>query len=132
MLGEMVLNIHGVKLHDLKKTKQVNLTGSIKDVEFCSTDHELFGWCNLKRNKFDISISLKRNNTIEEYAGTLLHELLHLWLGILQRHKYLPVGMKNEHKVIEMIEAVTQFALHQIYIQREKTKPKKPRKKRKK
>lgn len=125
-----MLNIHGVKLHPLKQSKLTNLEGTIKDVEFCSQDQELFGWCNLVRNKFEISISLKRNKTMEEYAGTLLHEFLHLWLGILQRHKYLPVGLKDEHKVIENVEAVTQFALHQIYIARKSTLPK--RKKRRK
>lgn len=127
-----MLNIHGVKLHDLKKSKSIDLTGTIKDVEFCSADQELFGWCNLVRNKFDIVVSLKRNKTIEEYAGTLLHEFLHLWITILQRHKYLPVSLKKEHNVIGMIEAVTQFAIHQMYLEREKTKPKSKKKQKKK
>jgi hypothetical protein len=115
-------------LQKLSKRKRADVVGTIRDVDFCGEDQELFGWCELKKNKFVISLSRKRNTTLEEYAGTLLHELIHLWVGILQRRKYIPESIKDEHKMIAIVEGVTQFALHQIYVQRPKTMPKRKKK----
>jgi hypothetical protein len=50
-------------------------------------------------NVCEIQISKKRNKTIDVFADTLLHELLHLWVTILQTHG-LKEDMKIEHKFI--------------------------------
>lgn len=51
-----------------------------------------------------ITVSMKLNTTIAEYAATVLHELLHLWMTVL-RIKGFRVTNKKEHKFIYEAEA---------------------------
>ena len=56
----------------------------------------------LKSNKFLIKIDVSRNTTVEEYALSLLHELLHAWLYLVKG-----VGgktIKREHDFIYKVE----------------------------
>ena len=52
-----------------------------------------------------ITISMKLNDTVAEYASTILHELLHLWVTLL-RLKGFRVTNKKEHKFIYAVEQV--------------------------
>jgi len=67
---------------------------------------ELFGSCDMhKRNKMIITISRRKNKTIDKYGATLLHELLHGWVNVLELHGFETTEDK-EHKFIDYIEAV--------------------------
>ena len=50
-----------------------------------------------------ISLSLHHNPTLAEYAATLLHELLHLWVFAL-RLKGFRVRGTTEHRFINKVE----------------------------
>lgn len=52
-----------------------------------------------------ITLSLKRNTDMAEYAATLLHELLHAYMTLLRREGFR-VTDAVEHKWIEAIEVV--------------------------
>lgn len=52
-----------------------------------------------------ITLSLKKNPTIAEYAATLLHEMLHCYTTLL-RVEGFRVSDKKEHKWIELCEVV--------------------------
>jgi hypothetical protein len=52
-----------------------------------------------------ITISLKLNDTVAEYAATVLHELLHLWVTVM-RLKGFRVTDTTEHKFIYAVEKV--------------------------
>jgi hypothetical protein len=53
----------------------------------------------LSSNRCEIQISKARNKTVSEFAETLLHELLHFWITILQTHG-LREGIRREHAFI--------------------------------
>lgn len=44
----------------------------------------------------EILISRDRNTTLNEFAATFLHELLHLWVTVLQNHG-VKKGIRREH-----------------------------------
>lgn len=50
-----------------------------------------------------ITISLKENKMVAEYAATLLHELLHLWVTLLRLKGFRATNVK-EHKFIYAVE----------------------------
>lgn len=50
-----------------------------------------------------ITISLKLNDTIAEYAATILHELLHLWVTLLRLKGFRVTNIK-EHRFIYAVE----------------------------
>lgn len=52
-----------------------------------------------------ITISRKLNGVIYEYAATVLHELLHLWVTILRLRGFRVTNIK-EHKFIYAVEGV--------------------------
>lgn len=52
-----------------------------------------------------ITVSLKLNDTIAEYAATVLHELLHLWVTILRLKGFRVTNIK-EHRFIYAAEKV--------------------------
>lgn len=52
-----------------------------------------------------ITISLKQNVLLAEYAVSLLHELLHLWVTMLRLKRY-QVTNRREHRFINAVEAV--------------------------
>ncbi len=73
----------------------------IKMVQRCENDHR--GEFIVKsNNQCEIQISKKRNQTIDDFAETLLHELLHLWVTILQTHG-LKDSIRREHGFINSI-----------------------------
>lgn len=53
-------------------------------------------------NKCEIQISKEKNTSITEFATTLLHELLHFWVTILQTHG-LKESIRKEHKFINNV-----------------------------
>jgi hypothetical protein len=50
-----------------------------------------------------ITVSLKLNSTIAEYAATVLHELLHLWVMVLRQKGFRVTNVK-EHRFIYAAE----------------------------
>jgi len=107
------------------RRKKLDTTIQIREVEFCHDDHEAFGDADYQNNIYTIRIAKNRNNKPYILAGTLLHELIHHWCAILQRTGYLPAGMKNEHKLINAIEAFAMYWLTYVYLDCPKTMPKK-------
>jgi len=50
-----------------------------------------------------ITISLKKNDTVAEYAATIFHELMHLWILILKDKGFKCSDIK-EHQFINAAE----------------------------
>jgi hypothetical protein len=66
------------------------------------------GYCirrNRKGSKYEIEISEAAHKNVAEFGSTLLHELLHLWVYVLQIYGYR-VKLKYEHKWIQAVEKV--------------------------
>jgi hypothetical protein len=61
--------------------------------------------------KMLITISLERCNNKKDYLLTVLHELLHSWIALLQVNKILKISDRKEHKVIEAFE---RYAIRQL------------------
>lgn len=57
----------------------------------------------LSASRAYIAISAKRNKTLNEYAATLLHELLHFYTALLAAEGF-KVSDRKEHKWIERCE----------------------------
>lgn len=57
----------------------------------------------LGHEKARITISMKKNDTLGEYAATLLHEMLHGFYTLL-RVEGFKLTNKTEHKMIEETE----------------------------
>jgi hypothetical protein len=77
------------------------ITIKIKSKKHCSNP-KWFGeaiWLN--KHKADIIISEAKNTNSGEFALTVLHELLHIWLSILMFNGF---KVKNEHKFIYLVE----------------------------
>lgn len=74
---------------------------TLKLVDKCPDDHR-GEFVVIGRNRCEIQISKRHNKTVNEFAATLLHELLHLWVTILQTHG-LKEGIRREHKFINKI-----------------------------
>lgn len=52
-----------------------------------------------------ITISQKLNNTVSEYAATVLHEFLHLWVTVTRLKGFRVTNIK-EHRFIYAVEHV--------------------------
>ena len=66
------------------------------------------GYCiqrSRRKDSYQIVISRSAHRTVAEYGSTLLHELLHLWVYILQTYGYR-VKLKYEHAWIKAVETV--------------------------
>lgn len=64
------------------------------------------GYCAARsrsKDKYEIAISRSAHKTVSEMGATLLHEMLHLWVFILQVYGY-KVRLKTEHQWIKAIE----------------------------
>lgn len=84
----------------------------IKEVSRCKNGAS--GNFILRRSgKAIITISRKLNDTVAEYAATVLHELLHLWMTML-RFKGIRVTNTLEHKFIYGVEdaVIGEFRKH--------------------
>ena len=53
-------------------------------------------------HKCEIQISADKNKDVSDFAATLLHELLHFWVTILQTHG-LKESIRREHKFIDRV-----------------------------
>lgn len=74
----------------------------IRGVRKCRQDE--FGYFKiLGAQRAYIAISLEKNNTVNQYAETLLHELLHFYVALLKVEGF-QVGQRREHKWIEACE----------------------------
>lgn len=65
-----------------------------------------------------ITISLALNKRLDEYAATVLHELLHLWVTILRLKGFRTTNIK-EHKFIYAVERVV-LRMARRYLRRKK------------
>lgn len=65
-----------------------------------------------------ITVSLERNGTVAEYAATVFHELMHLWVTIL-RSKGFRVTNVREHRFIYAAEEFV-LAAAKKYMRRKK------------
>jgi len=64
------------------------------------------GYCtrrNRSKDSYEIAISRSAHKTVADFGSTLLHELLHLWIYILQVYGY-KVSLKIEHQWIKAVE----------------------------
>lgn len=52
-----------------------------------------------------ITVSMKLNTTLAEYATTVLHELLHLWITLLRKEGF-KLSNRKEHSFIYAVEAI--------------------------
>jgi hypothetical protein len=76
----------------------------LKDVKRCKND--AYGNFLLRGTKSAlITISLALNKRIDEYAATVLHELLHLWVTILRLKGFVTTN-RREHDFIYAVERV--------------------------
>jgi hypothetical protein len=83
---------------------------SIKLTDTCPKNHR--GEFIIKgANTCEILISKKLNQNVNEFAVTLLHELLHFWVTILQTHG-VKEGIKREHRFINDVvpKVIKRFA----------------------
>jgi hypothetical protein len=66
--------------------------------------YSLFGLTTFETNgDVLIEISEKKNPTIDLFAITLLHEMLHVWLEILKRNG-ATIDLRKDHKFIAAVE----------------------------
>lgn len=65
-----------------------------------------------------ITVSQKLNDTVAEYAATVLHELLHLWITILRLKGFRTTNV-TEHKFINAAEQIILVAAKK-YLKRRK------------
>ena len=93
-------------------------------------NNEDCGYCigrSRRKDKYEIAISQEAHKTVAQFGATLLHELLHLWLYILEVYGY-KVKLKIEHQFIRAVETtIIQFMY--LLKQGKKDKVKKRRKK---
>lgn len=74
------------------------------------------GWfLNHLNGRAKISISLKRNKKVEEYAATLLHEIIHLWFSLI-RPKGKILSDKKEHAFIYAVERNIKKLIKEHYL----------------
>lgn len=74
----------------------------IKEVRSCRQG--AYGYFKiLGSRRARIAISIEKNRTLNQYAETLLHELLHFYTAILKAEGF-HVGPRKEHKWIESCE----------------------------
>jgi hypothetical protein len=75
---------------------------NLKDVKACK--NKAYGNFLLRGHNYAvITISQKLNDTVAEYAATVLHELLHLWVTVLRLKGFRVTNVK-EHKFIYAVE----------------------------
>jgi hypothetical protein len=66
------------------------------------------GYCTRRtysNRSYEIAISQSAHKTVADFGSTLLHELLHLWICILQVYGY-KVSLKVEHLWITAVENI--------------------------
>jgi hypothetical protein len=69
---------------------------------------ELSGECAfLTPRRMSIRISRRQNRTINKFAGTLLHEMLHAWMNILERKGFNADGETEEAFVLKAEGIIT-------------------------
>lgn len=74
----------------------------IKNVKDCK--NKAFGNFIIKgKEKMLITVSIKRNKFLADYASTVLHELLHAWTTIL-RVQGVKITNLREHRFIYAVE----------------------------
>lgn len=97
----------------------LKLKGTIKTVNTLrDSKGHAFGETEFSKNAFIIRIALDKNKDVDEFCGTVLHELLHVWFKIIAL-----VGVKvrsgDEHEVIKAIEGVVMYFVH-LHLSRRK------------
>ena len=72
---------------------------------------ECYGTTEVNGRRFMIRISTKLANNTDDFADTLLHELLHLFFFVLSGLLKLKISNKVEHQIIER---TTKFVMRQV------------------
>lgn len=66
---------------------------------------ELSGQCSFPTpSRMAIRISRPLNRTINAYAGTALHELIHAWVNLLERKGFKPPSDEKEEQFVRFVE----------------------------
>ena len=69
----------------------------------CEGD-ECWGKCVVEGNRFTINIARKATNDPILYADTMLHELLHLWLFMLEgSNKKFGMSQRKHHALMKIV-----------------------------
>ncbi len=64
----------------------------------------LYGECAfVSKNKTIITIARQRNKRLATYSATLLHELLHVWIRVMELNGF-KVDDDTEHDFIDAVE----------------------------
>jgi hypothetical protein len=97
----------------------LDLKGHIRTVQKIDGG-ETFGDTEFFSNgDFKIRIALNKNRDLDEFCGTLLHELLHVWLKIVVKVCKLKMSDKKEHDIIMAIEDVVMYFVY-LHLKRRK------------
>lgn len=76
-----------------------------------------YGVVKANENKFKILIAKCAGASYEQFAETLLHELIHLWIFILMALTDTQISEAKQHKIIKKVMPV---ALWELEVQRGK------------
>lgn len=89
---------------------KLDIKGRIKLVK--RIEKGIYGDTLLTPSTFTIRISEEENKQINEFCGTLLHELLHVWFGIIKEISVTHISKKLEHEIIHYIESIAVYLTH--------------------
>ncbi len=97
----------------------LKLKGTIKTVQTLkdSTGHS-YGETEFYKDSFVIRIALDKNRDVDEFCGTVWHELLHVWFKIIAKAG-VKVRSNDEHDIIKAAESVVMYFVH-LYLKRRK------------
>lgn len=103
----------------------IDLKGRIKTVQSLvqksktgRKDHS-YGETEFGKDWFTIRLSLALNQHLDEFASTVLHELLHVWFSLMRKVLRLKCTDAEEHKIIEAIESVVMYHTY-LHLKRRK------------
>jgi predicted SprT family Zn-dependent metalloprotease len=86
------------------KNKRLDLKGTIEEVNILyHGNSSCYGLTDTKGNKFKILISKESIDKSELFIEVLLHELLHLWLYIVEAGYNIHLSGRQHHKVIDKV-----------------------------
>jgi hypothetical protein len=64
---------------------------------------ECFGRCKVSTDHFQIAISKAAGESLSIFAEVLLHELLHLWLFVIEALTKKRLSDRQHHRIINQI-----------------------------
>ena len=87
----------------------INLKGTIKTVKTLDKGLSYGETEFLSNNGFVVRVALDKNKKVDEFCGTLLHELLHVWFKIVKKVGRIKLTDSQEHNIIKGIENVVMY-----------------------